>query len=213
MRYLLLLLLLSCSGYRYGYPNNPLSQYGINSLSVPMFYNYSTLPAVGPEFTRETYLRLMSFSGLKLTSGYSKKSDAILIGIVHSPEKLAETQKASSIRVAKTKTPNAIGDKRLNFYVPGNTLVQLYLQIVLIKKPTEEELALIQSELSSQIPVSSRVVLNEVIPVTDSYVRELMDDVGVQVTATQNSGVQRKIVSRMAENAAETVRDLILYAF
>lgn len=115
--------------------------------------------------------------------------------------------------MAKTKTPNAIGDKRLNFYVPGNTQVQLYLQIVLIKKPTEEELALVQSELSSQIPVSSRVVLNEIIPVTDSYVRELMDDAGVQVIATQNSGVQRKIVNRMAQNAAETVRDLILYAF
>ena len=214
MRILLVFLfILGCSGYRYGHPNNPLSQYGISSLSVPMFYNYSNLASVGPDFTQQTYLQLMSFSGLKLTSGYSNKTDAVLMGIIRSPEKLNETLRSGSIRVAKSKAPDAIGDKRQNFYIPGSTSVQLYLQVVLIKKPTEEELSLFHSEISPQIPASSRIILNEILPLSESYVRELMDNEGVQVLATQNSGVQRKKIKSMAEAAAETIRDLILYAF
>ena len=209
----MLLFIFSCSGYRYGHPNNPLSQYGINTLAVPMFYNYSNLAAVGPEFTQETYRQLMSFSGLKLISGYSEKADAVLIGIVRSPEKMNETLRAGSIRVAKNQTPDAIGDKRQNFYIPGSTTIQLYLQIVLIKKPTEEEIGLFHTELAPQIPLSSRVLLNEFLPVSESFVRELMDNEGVQVLATQNSGVQRKKIKMMAVSAAETIRDLILYAF
>lgn len=210
---LLLLFTLSCSGYRYGHPTNPLSQYGINSLSVPMFYNYSNLPAVSSDFTQQTYLQLMSFTGLKLSSGYSKKSDAVLIGIIRSPEKMADTLRAGSIRVAKGQAPNAIGTKRQDFYVPGSTSIQLYLQVVLIKKPTEEEISLFQSEISPQLPLNSRVILNEMLPLSESYVRELIDDEGGQVNATQNSGIQRKKVKTLAENAALTIRDLILYAF
>ncbi|HLW56412.1 MAG TPA: hypothetical protein VKY27_03450 [Bacteriovoracaceae bacterium] len=214
MHYLLFLVfLLGCSGYRYGHPDNPLSQYGINSLSVPMFYNYSNLPAVGPEFTQQTYLQLMSFSGLKLNNGYSNNTDAVLLGIIRSPEKLTETLRAGSIRVAKSKAPDAIGDKRQAFYIPGNTRVILYLQVVLIRKPTEEEISLFHTEISPQIPLSSRVILNEMIPLSDSFVREVMDREGTQVIATQNSGILRKKVKSMAESAAETIRDLILYAF
>lgn len=214
MRYLFLLLLtLSCSGYRYGHPDNPLSQYGISSLSVPMFYNYSNLPAVGPEFTQQTYLQLMSFSGLKLTQGYSQNTDAVLIGIIRSPEKLTETLRSGSIRVAKGIAPDAIGNDRQDFYIPGSTTVQLYLQVVLIRKPTEEELSLFHTELSPQIPLSSRVILNEILPISENYVREVMDNEGVQVVATQNSGIQRKKIKSMAQSAAETIRDLILYAF
>lgn len=210
---LFLFLTLSCSGYRYGHPNNPLSQYGISSLSVPMFYNYSNLPSLSADFTQQTYLQLMSFTGLKLNSGYSKKSDAVLFGIIRSPEKVTDTLRTGSIRVAKEITPNAIGSKRQSFYVPGSTSIQLYLQIVLIKKPTEEEIGLFHSDISPQIPLSSRVVLNELIPLSESFVRELIDDEGVQVVATQNSGIQRKKIKSLAQNAAITIRDLILYAF
>lgn len=214
MRLLLLLLLIwGCSGYRYGHPDNPLSQYGITSLSVPMFYNYSNLPAVAPEFTQQAYRQLMNFSGVKLTNGYSNSTDAVLLGIIRSPEKMSETLRAGSIRVAKSRASQAIGGKRQDFYIPGSTSIRLYLQVVIIRKPTEEELTLFQSELSPQIPVSSRVILNEVFPVSESFVREVMDRDGVQVVATQNSGIQRKKIKSMAESAAETIRDLILYAF
>lgn len=214
MRFLLLIFLLAgCSGYRFTQQENPLSQYGIQSLSVPMFYNYSNLPDVSADFTRETYSLLMGFSGLKLRSGYDTKSDAILIGIIKSPEKYAETVRRGSSRVADTITPKAVGDKRQKFSIPGTTSLNMSLQIIVIKKPTEEELALLKSGIGDQVKLTSRVIFNEMIPLNIAYTREYLDEAGVQVVSTQNAGVQRKSLESLSRQAAISVRDMILYAF
>jgi hypothetical protein len=214
MRFLLVFFLLAgCSGYRFTQQENPLSQYGIQSLSVPMFYNYSDLPDVSADFTRETYALLMNFSGLKLQSGYHHSSDAVLIGIIKSPEKLAVTTKRGSTRVANNIVPNAVGTQRGKFSVPGTTIMQLSLQIIVIKKPTEEELALLKSGIGDQVKLTSRVIFNESIPLAAQYNREIMDNPGTQVVGTQNTGVQRKTLENLSKTAAIQVRDMILYAF
>lgn len=214
MRFLLLIFFLAgCSGYRFTQQENPLSQYGIQSLSVPMFYNYSTLPDVSADFTRETYSLFMGFSGLKLHSGYHTDTDAVLIGIIKSPDKLADTLKRGSSRVANEVTPKAIGQGREKFYIPGTTLMNLSLQVIVIKKPTEEELALLKSGIGDQVKLTSRVIFNEMIPLNAQYTREILDEQGVQVVATQNAGVQRKTLESLSRQAAIQVRDMILYAF
>lgn len=214
MRFLLAFLLLAgCSGYRFTQQENPLSQYGIQSLSVPMFYNYSNLPDVSSAFTRETYMLLTGFSGLRLRSGYSPNSDAVLIGIIKSPEKLSDTLKRGSSRVANEATPNAIGGKRQKFSVPGTTIMTLSLHVIVIKKPTEEEMALLKSGIGDQVKLTSKVIFNEVIPLNAQFTREYLDDAGVQVVATQNAGVQRKTLETLSKQAAISVRDMILYAF
>lgn len=210
---LVFLFLTGCSGYRFNQQDNPLGQYGIESLSVPMFHNYSNLPEVSQNFTRETYRLLTSFSGLKLKSGYNQKSDAILIGIVKTPEKLSESLNPANLRVAQERAGNAIGDERQNFYIPGTTDMSLYLQVIVIKKPTEEELSLLKSGIGDQVKLSSRVIFNETIPLRTSFTREVFDNEAVNVTGTQNSGIQRKMTRNLAEQAAISVRDMILYAF
>lgn len=207
------MLLFGCSGYRFSQQENPLSQYGIQSLSVPMFYNYSNLAEVHTDFTRETYRLLTSFSGLKLTSGYSQDSDALLIGIIKTPEKLAETIRASNLRLAQEKAGNAVGTARQDFSIPGTSDVYLYLHVILIKKPTEEEIALLKSGIGDKIKSTSKVLFNEIIPLRIQYTREVLDNQGVEVIATQNFGAQRKILKSLAEQAAVNVRDMILYAF
>jgi len=213
LRLTLLLLITACSGYRFSQQDNPLSQYGIQSLSVPMFYNYSNVTEVHADFTRETYRLLTGFSGLKLINGYKKNADAVLIGIIKSPEKVAETIRPSNLRVAQEKAREAIGSQRENFYVPGTSDVQLYLQVIVIKKPTEEELALLKSGIGDQIKSTSKVIFNELIPLRIQYTREILDGAGVQVNSTQNIGVQRKILKNLSERAANSIRDMILYAF
>lgn len=205
--------LVGCSGYRFTQQENPLSQYGIYSLSVPMFYNYSNLPEVSGDFTRETYRMLSGFSGLKLVSGYSQSTDAVLICIIKSQEKLAETLIPGNLRVAQEKATTAIGTRRDNFYIPGTTDVNLKLQVILIKKPTEEEIALLQSGIGNQVRPNAKIIFNDVIPLRTQYTREILDGQGVQVVATQNAGVQRKTLKSMAEQAALSVRDMIIYAF
>lgn len=212
-KYIFLLILCGCSGYRFSQQENPLAQYGIRTLSVPMFYNYSNLTEVHTDFTRETYQLLTTFSGLKLETGYNRNSDAVLIGIIKTPEKLADTIRASNLRLAQEKAENAIGETRDNFYIPGTSDVHLFLHVVLIKKPTEEEISLLKSGIGDQIKSNSKILFNEIIPLHIQYTREVLDDRGVEVVATQNYGVQRKILKNLAEQAAVSVRDMILYAF
>ncbi len=212
LKFLILFVIAGCSGYRFSQQENPLSQYGIQSLSVPMFYNYSNLSEVHTDFTRETYRLLTGFSGLKLVNGYSKNSDAVLIGILKSPEKLAETVRASNLRVAQEKAKNAVAGRE-NFYIPGTSDVTVYLHVIVIKKPTEEEIALLKSGIGDQIKSTSKIIFNELIPLRIQYTREVLDGEGTQIIATQNLGVQRKSLKNLAEIAAINVRDMILYAF
>lgn len=208
-----LCLLVGCSGYRFTQQDNPLSQYGIESLSVPMFYNFSNLPAVSAEFTRETYRLLTGFTGLKLVNGYKASSDAVLICIIKTPEKMAETTRPLNLRVAKDRAGTSIGTSRGTFYVPSTTDVSMYIQVIVIKKPTEEELALLKSGIGEQVQKNSRVIFNELIPLRYTYTREILDGPGTQVVATQNQGVERKSIREMSTQAALSIRDMIFYAF
>ena len=178
-----------------------------------MFYNYSNLSEVHTDFTRETYRLLTGFSGLKLKNGYDEKADAILIGIVKSPEKIAETVRPNNLRLAQERARKAIGNARQNFYIPGSSDVQLFLQVIVIKKPTEEELTLLRSGIGEQVPVNSKVIFNEILPLRITYTREVLDGEGVHIVGTQNFGVQRKTYKKLAEQAAVNIRDMILYAF
>jgi hypothetical protein len=214
MQWLLILIFITgCSGYRYTQQDNPLSQYGIQSLSVPMFYNYSNQPEVSNNFTRETYRLLSSYHGLKLRSGYHAESDAVMIGIIKSPEQIFETLIPGNFRVAQDKAGVAIGDKRQDFYIPGTTEVSLMLQIIVIKKPTEEELTLLKSGLGDKVKLTSRIIFNETLPIRSTYTREIFDEEAVSITATQNAGIQRKVIRTLSEQAAISIRDMILYAF
>lgn len=178
------------------------------------------MPEVHADFTRETYRMLTAFPGLRLNNGYNKNDDALMIGIIKTPEKVADTIKPTSLRVAQLKAPIAIGNDRQKFYIPATSDVQLYLHVIVIKKPTEEELALLKSGIGDQIKSTSKVIFNELIPLRMNYTREVLDTTdsgaitnGTQVVATQNAGVQRKIYKNLADQAAINIRDMILYAF
>jgi hypothetical protein len=216
----LLWLLVSCSGYRFTQQDNPLSQYGIQSLSVPMFYNYSDLPELSADFTRETYRLLMNYNGLRLHNGYDKDSDAVLIGIIKSPDKVMETVKPiGSPVVAQDKVkqlrqnPDKPQRNRQKFYTPSANQITLSLHIIVIKKPTEEELALLKSGIGGEMKLNSRVIFNEILPLITTYNREFLAAEGLDVVGTQNAGVQRKVLKTLAEQAAISVRDMVLYAF
>lgn len=207
------LVLSSCAGYRYTQVDNPLRQYGIDSLSIPMFFNHSSLPEVSSSFTRETFKLLSGYSGLKLKSGWNKSTDAVLIGIVRSQDRLADTLRSENQRVAQSAAPTAIGKTRPEFYVPGSTNVTLSLQVIVIKKPSEEDLALLQSELGPKIPPQGKIIFNESLTLTDTFLRELFDGEATSVVGTQNAGALRRTKDSLAMQAAQQIRDMILYAF
>lgn len=208
-----LMFMVSCSGFRYGQTSNPFQQYGVDSLSLPMFYNFSSLPEVSSSFTRETYKLLSGFSGLKLKSGWSRSADAVMVGIIRSPERLTETLVPTNLRVAQGVAPDKIGTERPEFYVPGATVVYLSLQVIVIKRPTEDELALLQSDLGQKLPAQGKILFNETFHLTEAFNREYLDKEAVSVVGTQNAGALRRTKETLAMKAAEQIRDMILYAF
>ena len=210
LKYLsLIIILFGCSGYRFNRNNNPLAPYGIESLSVPMFYNYSSISEIAPLCAQQTYQLLTTFSGLKIYPGYESSADAVLIGIIKSPENQRE---ALMPRAYKKTSKDIIGPDRQVFTVPATTGVNIMVQVILIKKPRPEELELIRSYLGEKIPVSAKIVFNETFPLTNSFGRELSDGSN-QVLATQNAGALRRSEENLARSTALYIKNMIFYAF
>lgn len=212
MRILFIILFLSsCAGYRYQESKNPFAQYGIKSISIPMFYNHSNLTNVSSPMTNEIYVMLTKFKELKVKSGY-KKADAVLIGIVSSTRTLSKSRTGSNLRSVKNAAGELIGDNRGDFYIPSNTTVGAQLNLILIKNPSPNEIKLMKSSLGKFV-VSSKIIFNETIPLSQTFTRELYTDESVAVVNTQNRSAVKKSVSDMARSAAQNFKDMIIYAF
>lgn len=213
MRILLIIFLFSaCSNYRFQSKANPFAQYFIDSLAVPMFYNHSNISNVSGVFTREVYHALLDFSDLKLTVS-DKKADAVLIGIISSREKLKDSiSTVSSKSVKNTFGEDALGKTREDFVVPSVNQMNLTLRIIVIRHPTAEEINFLQKDIT-QHALSSKIIFNEVIPLSESYTLKELRSEGTQVLGVQNRGVEKQAVFNLAKKAAISFKDMILYAF
>jgi hypothetical protein len=209
---MLLVIVSSCAGYRYHEKGNPFAQYGIKSMRIPAFYNHSNISNTSYVFTREIYSLLSQFKGLRIQGGKGP-ADATLIGIIESADSLNQTVTNQGLRVAKSVADKSIGNDRGDFYVPAASNIQLSLRVIVIKNPTDSEIKLLRSELGKKVPVSSKVIFNEVIPVNATFNREYFDEDAGKVHATLNRGAMRNSLDGMAKNASNSFRDMILYAF
>lgn len=209
---IIMLTISSCAGYRYYEKSNPFSIYGIKSIYIPTFYNHSNLSNASHFFTKEFYVLMGQFKGLKIAKS-KEHADAVLIGVLTSPQKISETILSSGLRGAKSVAGKSIGDSRQDFYVPAVGQVNLTLRITLLKRPTINEIKLIQSELGKQVKSSSKIIINESIGITSSFNREYFDEDGGKVHATLNRGAVKNTIEAMAIQTAENFRNMILYAF
>lgn len=215
MKYLLLLsfiLIASCADYRYQKLDNPFSQYGVKSLSIPMFYNQSNFANITPVFTTEIYKMLSGFKGLKVQGG-KNSTDAVLIGIIESKDFRKDSRVASNPRSVKNIAPEDIGDSRGDFYIPSTNTLSYSLRLIVMKHPTKEEIDFLKSGLGKENLISSKIIFNETIPLTASFTRETLNGDLSAVNYTQNRGAEKKSIKTMAINSANTFRDMILYAF
>lgn len=209
---LLLSLLSGCAGYRFQSKFNPFAQYGIKSISVPMFYNKSNFADVSGPFTKEIYKTLLEFKNLKLSTT-PERADAVLIGIVESRAKRKE-----SIVVRNRKRAEAVfgsdslGEERQDFIVPSVNQIGLRLRVVVIKHPTPTEIKFFQTQFSKSV-LSSKVIFNETFELSRSYNLKELRDEGIAVLGSQNRGVEKQQIQWMAEGAAQSFKDMILYAF
>ena len=208
----LLATLTSCAGYRFQTKTNPFAQYGIKSIAVPMFYNKSNFADVSGPFTKEIYKTLLDFKNLKLSEG-PERSDAVLIGILESRAKKKESITVKNIKKAKTIFgDDSLGEERQDFIVPTVNQMGLQLRVVVIKHPTPTEIKFFQTQFSKKV-LSSKVIFNETINLRRDYNLKQLRDGGINVLGSQNRGVEKQQIQLMAEGAAQSFKDMILYAF
>lgn len=211
------LVLTSCSNYRLLYRKNPLGMYGINSVSIPMFFNKSNIPNTAPIFTREFYKYLSSFQNLKIYSGINPKADAVLLGIIDSPKSIRDTISVTDTKFTSTVVEETDIGVRRDFFTPTQNQVNLVLRLVLIKNPTSNDIKAFQGNLPKGKVVHPKVIFNEEITLQTAFDRELRafsteQKEGV-TNFTNNQGNLRKLVENMAVQGRDYFKDLIIYAF
>jgi hypothetical protein len=216
--YLLVLVicLTSCAGYHISTNNNPLRGYGIETVSVPMFINRASLPELAAPMTREITFALNDYTGIKVLSGDDESADAILIGIIESRDHYNEVVRANNQLFSTGTIQESIGN-RSPFYFPIDSAYQFSLRIILIKRPTIEELKLITSELGQFMKVSPKVVLMDTIALSGSFTKvvgkNILDSDPGKTNFVKNRGYFEKNIQETAVNAAKTFKQVILNAF
>lgn len=213
MKYILILvILLGCTGYKLRSKKNPFNQFGINSLSIPMFYNFSNLPNLSPVFTKKIFNKMLSYKELQIHSGHVP-ADAVLVGIIDSSDKRENTVTPLNQKsVFNTYGEDTFEGKRPEFILPTTNQIRLKLRILIIKHPTNEELEFLKKSVASEA-MSSKIIFNETITLVDMYNIKENTDEGIQVLGTQNRGVQQYSIDTIASKAAASFEDMILYAF
>ncbi len=207
--------LMACSGYHFKRTDNPFAAYEIHSVSIPMFLNRSSVADAAAYLNKEIVLSLSSYKGLKVYTGENDNADAVLVGIVSSPDHVTSVYKSDT-----TFTDGSLKDSvqgRNSFYVPSNTSYSLTMQLVLIRRPTKEDRIMIESSLGPYLNAHPRVVLNEGLSLSGSYTREVAatvkpDDAGT-VNFSKNRALMDKSLQNMAKDAARTFEQEVLDAF
>jgi len=215
------LFLQGCAGYKFVQQRNPLERYGIKSITIPMFLNKSLIPGINGHFTREISRMLSEYPGLKIYGGENKKADAILLGIVSSPQKRRLVYRPISLVETEGDRQDAIGDRRA-FAIPTSNTVHASLKVILVRNPNLLDIELIKSSwFDLKRMKHPKIILSEVYDVTFSAVRENKArgtsrtnyDSAELVNFTRNIRTIDKQAQAKAVSVAESLKVVLLNVF
>ncbi len=232
MKLLLFLSILfcSCSSYNLTRRVNPFKKYGVQSVSVPMFYNQTNLSNVTHHFTRYFTHLLYELKDIDVKEASSKNVDAYLVGVLKSPYKMSQTLAGDAIRdvseVAPVAVNNQITGATRNAIVPTVSILNLTLDVYLIRKSAKSKgmvYMIREKNFPEMAEKSDAVILKETIVINRRFEREIFDkekngsniitsDNSV-INMTQNRGILEKTIIEEARKAAANFRNIIFYAF
>ena len=211
-----LLFLMSCSGYHFKNKNNPFVVYEIETISIPMFVNWSIVPNVSGPMTSNFINMLMDYSGLTIYSHEKTSADAILVGIISSNDKTRQVYKNKSYQATVGTLNKSIRDRR-DFYIPQETEISLTLRVLLIKNPLPHEYNGIVKNDADFIPDKSRVIFDERMELRSTITRSILPSSGAQsggdVNFTKSKKAQNDAVLALVSTATEKFKNEIIDAF
>ncbi len=208
------LLSISCSGYKVVESKSHFKKYGIESISIPMFYNKSTLPDVSAKFTSSFTQELYSIPDLEIKSPNSKTNDAYLIGVVRSAANEGTTLLRGGLvaRISDLAPTQGRGNDNL---LPITNVLKLKVDLFLVRRSPDSSslISKLRSELYPELLSSHpSIVLKKTIPIYTSIIREIYDQDYV-VNSTQNYGILNKVIESEAKKAALSFKQSINYVF
>ncbi|EQC48384.1 putative lipoprotein [Bacteriovorax sp. BSW11_IV] len=213
---LFLVFLQGCSGYHVNKRTNPFVGYGIKHITIPMFYNRSNIAGVSAPFTKEFSSVISTFPDIRVTAGNHKDADAVMIGVIDSSQYIQDTVVNTSTLFLSGDLKDSIGNRN-PFYVATNSSYDLSLRVMIIRRPTKQEIELVSGDLGSFIKKNSKIVFDETYKLTGSVQRVLepsqTSDTGGVVNFTRNLEVFKKSVRSLAVSTANSFREVVLNAF
>lgn len=213
---LCMLTLASCAGYHFNTNNNPLIGYDIRSVAVPMFVNRSVIAELAAPMTKEVIFVLNEYSGLRVYSGDNDQADAVLIGVIESKDHYNEVVKTTQTLFTDDTVKSSIGS-RSPFYYPVQTSYEFSLKIILIKRPSKEEIDLLTTDLGQFMKVHPKVVLMDTINISGSFSRVVGESTtpnsAGKTNFVKNKGIFEKSLQETSMNAAKTFKQVVLNAF
>jgi hypothetical protein len=213
---ILLIFTIGCSGYRFRSQSNPFDYLEIKSLAIPMFVNRSVLPSVNGPFTSEFSLLLSEYSGLKVSNGNGKDSDAVLLGIISSPHYKRETISIITEKFTSGVLQSSMGERN-PLYLPFNKQVNLMVRLILIKKPSQELMEILTTETGELVKSHPKIIFDRTMEVKLSFTGSLdpnenVDDGGV-LNFTKNHSFIQATIKRMARISANRFKEEMINAF
>ncbi len=208
--------LASCAGYHFNSNTNPLVSYDISSVAVPMFINRSNIPELAAPMTREITFALNDYSGIKVYSGDNDKADAVLIGIINSRDHYNEVVQTKNQLFTDSTVKTSVG-ARAPFYYPVENSYEFTLQVILIKRPSKEEIELLTTDLGQFMKANPKVVLVDTLPLTGSFTKVVGENLDSnspgKTNFVKNKGIFEKSINDTAISAAKTFKQVVLNAF
>ena len=211
-----LVFLASCAGYHFNTNSNPLIGYDIKSIAVPMFINRSVLPELAAPMTKEIMLVLNDYSGLKVLSGDNESADAVLIGIIESSDHMQDVVRTSQTLFTDNTIKTSVGN-RSPFYYPVETSYSLNFRMIIIKRPSKEEMELLASDIGQYMKVNPKVVLMDQFSLASTFARVVGETVSTEspgsVNFVKNKGIMEKSIQETSVRAAQNFKQVVLNAF
>jgi hypothetical protein len=181
-----------------------------------MFVNRSVIPELAAPMTKEIVFALNDYSGIRVFSGDNDKADAVLIGIIESRDHYNEVVRTTQTLFTDDTVIESIGN-RAPFYYPVQTSYEFVLKIILIKRPSKEELELLTTDLGQFMKVNPKVVLMDTINITGNFSRVVGETTTKNAIGktnfTKNKGTFEKSLQETSMNAAKTFKQVVLNAF
>jgi hypothetical protein len=207
---------MGCSGYRLQNHSNPLDYLGIKSMAIPMFLNHSSIPAVSGPFTEEFSNLFSGYSGLKIFPGTSKDVDAVLVGIVSSPNQRKDTIVARNRKFTGGDLQSSIGTRN-PFYLPFNSELVLYVRLVLIRRPEKDLIDVLTGENGELLKSHPKIIFDKKFVVRTMFNRSMdtntsINDSGV-LNFTRNFAYLKNNVRNLAKLSSLKFQEEMINAF